>query len=73
MDIQLVFFFIIQINQVKSISHDDPYYLEDPGLRDMMHCIVYAVNAANLTEVLAGETAKQIFEDMRDRLVDRRK
>lgn len=39
----------------------------------MMHCVVYAVNATNLEEALTGETAKQIFEDMRVRLVDRRK
>jgi hypothetical protein len=58
---------------VSSISHDDRYYRENPKLGDMMHCVVYVVNAENPGAALAGDAAAAIFKDIRIKLGERRK
>ncbi|XP_048765776.2 interferon-induced protein 44-like [Ostrea edulis] len=61
-----------QINPVSSISHKDVHYRKTPKLKDMMHCVVYVVNAENPAAALAGEAAEEIFRDIRAKLGERR-
>ncbi|XP_056016973.1 interferon-induced protein 44-like [Ostrea edulis] len=62
---------LMMFNPASPISHSDPYYREKPELKDMIHCVVYVVNAENPGLALAGEAAEKIFIDIKSKLGER--